>query len=563
MNLDKRYAVVTSLLLFIVSNLTFAGHKNGTGYYDTLAGDSLKMKVIVPAYFDPSGSDYWTRLAAQAAKMPGCLYAIANANNGPGSSYDASYATAINNMHQNEGKVIGYVYTNYGAVPFSTVKSDIDSWYSFYPSMDGIFLDCQANVTGKENYYIQIYNYIKQKDSTALVVSNPGTNTIENYLVYNGKRVSDVVCIFETYPGFDSWTPAPWCSKYSSDNFYVIPYNITSSQYFSTVNRAASLNIGWIYCTSDNLPNPYDSLPPYFEKFCNYIITGTYTPDTSIDVIKIDGNFDDWQNITKLNSLRNPSADAGDSPDINADYINFWAANDTTNLYLSYQVEGNITSGFFYHVFIDTDASKNTGYIYKDSASIGAEFMVENDNLWKYTGSGGSNWSWSPVSGFTKANNGGRTEMSIPLKALFTSASNKEIRLIFQSNSSTAPYDLMEIDPAEYTDQSYLYTVNNIMGIENKSNSSKLNFKLNQNYPNPFNPGTQISYQIQNYGMVTLKIYNALGREVETLVNKVQTAGEYTIPFNASAKGILPSGIYFYRLQVGNYFETKKMILIK
>jgi hypothetical protein len=566
MNLDKKYVVVILLMLLIYTSIAFAGDKKLTVYYNAQSGDSLKMKVLVPAYFDPSGSGYWDRLTLQAAKMPGCLYAIANPDNGPGSSYDATYNAAINKMHANGGRVIGYVYTNYGAIPLSTAKSDIDKWYSYYPTMDGVFLDCQDNVAGKENYYSQLYAYIKQKDSSSLVVANPGTNTIENYLVYSGKRVSDVVCIFETSPGFDSWTPAPWCSKYSRDNFYVIPYNISSTQYFNTVNRAASLNIGWIFCTSDNLPNPYDTLPPYFENLCNYIITGIFTPDTVISqgLIKIDGSFNDWQNVTKLNTPPNPSAGAGDSPNADADYINFWAANDSTNLFLSYQVGGSLSASYFYHVFIDIDGNKNTGYVYKDSASIGAEFMVENDNLWKYTGTGGSNWSWSQVPGFNKSNNGGRTEMSIPVKSLFPAAANSEIRLIFQSNSSTAPYDMMEIDPADYTNQFYLYKLKKFTGIENKSSGSKqLTFNLNQNYPNPFNPGTLISYQIPNSGRVILKIYNVMGQEVETLVNKFQSAGNYTISFNSASKGILSSGIYFYHLQVGKYSDTKKMILIK
>jgi hypothetical protein len=60
--------------------------------------------------------------------------------------------------------------------------------------------------------------------------------------------------------------------------------------------------------------------------------------------------------------------------------------------------------------------------------------------------------------------------------------------------------------------------------------------------------------------MVSLKIYNTIGEEIETLVNELKQAGNYNISFNASS---LPSGIYFYRIQAGNFVETKKMILIK
>jgi hypothetical protein len=546
MNLGKRHTIFFLLLFQVTAGLALAGSKTHTSNNNSMAGDSLNMKVLVPAYFDPSGSDYWDRMAAQAAKIPGLLYAIANPDNGPGSAYDTNYALAINKMHVNKGRVIGYVYTNYGAIPTATVKSDIDKWYAYYPSMDGIFLDCQDNVAGKEAYYIDIYNYIKQKDTSALVVSNPGTNTIENYLVYNGKRVSDVVCIFEVNSGFSSWNPTAWCSKYTSDNFYVIPYNTPASQYVNVVNRAHSLNMGWIYCTNDVLPNPYDTLPPYFENFCNYIVTGIYTPDTNTTtgngVIKIDGSFDDWQNVTKLNSSPNPTGLSGSS-DINADYTNFWATNDTANLYLCYQVGGSLSSSYYYHVFIDTDVNKNTGYIYLDSTSIGAEIMVENDNLWKYTGTGGSNWSWSSVSGFNKSDNGVRTEMSIPLKALFPTGIKDQIRIIFQINQSTSPFNLMQIDPPDYLNQYYSYKINNVTGVETTNKLSKPAFNLSQNYPNPFNPSTLINYQVPDQGMVTLKIYN--------------------VSFNSSEKGSLSSGIYFYQLKVDNYIETKKMVLLK
>ena len=85
-------------------------------------------------------------------------------------------------------------------------------------------------------------------------------------------------------------------------------------------------------------------------------------------------------------------------------------------------------------------------------------------------------------------------------------------------------------------------------------------FSLSQNYPNPFNPTTEIKYSIKNAGMVSLKVYDILGQEVAILVNKAQTPGLYEVEFNAQN---LTSGIYFYRLTVGAFSESKKLLLLK
>ncbi len=85
-------------------------------------------------------------------------------------------------------------------------------------------------------------------------------------------------------------------------------------------------------------------------------------------------------------------------------------------------------------------------------------------------------------------------------------------------------------------------------------------FKLNQNYPNPFNPNTTINFSIPGATFVSLKIFNSLGQEVETLVSEDLNAGNYKYDWNAES---LTSGVYFYTLIAGNFIETMKMILLK
>jgi len=85
-------------------------------------------------------------------------------------------------------------------------------------------------------------------------------------------------------------------------------------------------------------------------------------------------------------------------------------------------------------------------------------------------------------------------------------------------------------------------------------------FRLLQNYPNPFNPSTRINYWLPASGKVTLKIYDVLGREIETLVDKMQDAGQYEVIWNASRYS---SGIYFYNIIAGSNHSVKKMLMVK
>ncbi len=90
--------------------------------------------------------------------------------------------------------------------------------------------------------------------------------------------------------------------------------------------------------------------------------------------------------------------------------------------------------------------------------------------------------------------------------------------------------------------------------------SLPLGLQLNQNYPNPFNPETVINYELSMTSLVKLAVYDLMGREVATLVNEIKSAGWYSVTWNASH---FSSGVYFYKIQVGQFQETKQMILLK
>ena len=106
---------------------------------------------------------------------------------------------------------------------------------------------------------------------------------------------------------------------------------------------------------------------------------------------------------------------------------------------------------------------------------------------------------------------------------------------------------------------------NNTVITEVEDFSQPLNYSLEQNYPNPFNPATKIKFTISDFGFTSLKVYDVLGNEVATLVNEEKPVGTYEVEFNVAqvSKPEITSGVYFYKIESGNYTETRKMILLK
>jgi photosystem II stability/assembly factor-like uncharacterized protein len=182
-----------------------------------------------------------------------------------------------------------------------------------------------------------------------------------------------------------------------------------------------------------------------------------------------------------------------------------------------YAKTSNITKTFYSVYFLDNNIGWIAGGTFNDSDGV----------ILKTTNSG-NNWS----------------NQIGPL--------NKTIRSLFFINGNTG------WAVGEYG--KILKTINGGVGINQISSEIPSSYSLKQNYPNPFNPSTNVRYQIPNNSFVKLIVFDALGREMETLVNEKQSAGTYEATFNSSQ---YPSGIYFYRLTTEGFSETKKMILIK
>src|SRR5690606_5372194 len=148
-----------------------------------------------------------------------------------------------------------------------------------------------------------------------------------------------------------------------------------------------------------------------------------------------------------------------------------------------------------------------------------------------------------------------------------TSEPWEKIGFVNGQGTSTEIHNYSFVDENPETGKSY-YRLKQIDfdGTYTYSNIAEVDFvlpvqySLEQNYPNPFNPVTSIKYAISDKQFVQLKIFDVIGNEVATLVDREQPAGNYEIVFDASG---FSSGVYFYKITAGNFIETKKMVLLK
>ena len=163
---------------------------------------------------------------------------------------------------------------------------------------------------------------------------------------------------------------------------------------------------------------------------------------------------------------------------------------------------------------------------------------------------------------------------------LKTASKNGQVTLIAANNSGLengeiANVRLKKLNSSAASDISTSYSLNSgsvkgngalsvsngsITSIENNNGDLPETYALMQNYPNPFNPSTNISFSLKEGILARLEVYDILGRKVATLLNQFKAAGSYTVSFDASG---LANGIYLYKLDAGNFTQTKKMLLMK
>jgi hypothetical protein len=217
---------------------------------------STAAATIVPLYTSPSDSSWSAIVAAKMAHPAVGVIAIVNPANGPGGSPSAAYSAGIARLVSAGIRVVGYVATGYAANSPAAVKADIDRWKAFYPNMlGGIFFDEQSNRAGDVAYYRDLSQYTKAQ-GLPFTIGNPGTDTAESYI-----GALDTMLIYESAGLPSTSQMAGWHAKYPVSNFGVIPY---ATQLDAAFVRNARNYVQYVYLQNDSLPNPWDSLPGYF-----------------------------------------------------------------------------------------------------------------------------------------------------------------------------------------------------------------------------------------------------------------------------------------------------------
>jgi hypothetical protein len=225
--------------------------------------EEQEVRILVPAYFYPGGSGRaeWDRMTAAASRAP--IVAIANPGTGPGTRVDANYREVIDRGIAAGLTLIGYVNTDYARRERAEVEADVREWVRLYPRIQGIFFDLQPSAPEHVGYYKALAAFVRTQVSRALVITNPGTDSAEEYAA---EGAADVICVFENFQGFGDFRSARWMQKYPPNRFAALPYRVpNATQMRETVDHAVANQIGYLYVTDAEGENPWARLPTYWE----------------------------------------------------------------------------------------------------------------------------------------------------------------------------------------------------------------------------------------------------------------------------------------------------------
>jgi hypothetical protein len=220
--------------------------------------DTPPQRMGVPAYaYPPTNMAYWSQLLTGAPTL-GLI--VADPADGPGIRRDPNYVAAIEQAHERGIAVVGYVTLRYGASAGAPLAAAIESWYALY-AVDGIFVD---EVPSSKLCVVdceRVYRWVKsQLSGLGLVVLNPGTQTVEDYMAACDILVNNE-STWLTYR--DAYPPPPaWVDDYPAERFWHLVHACpTESEMRAALWLARDRNAGWIFVTDHTGVNAYDTLP--------------------------------------------------------------------------------------------------------------------------------------------------------------------------------------------------------------------------------------------------------------------------------------------------------------
>lgn len=253
-----------------------------------LAEPAYALKQVVPGYFalwSSAGQSEWAAMCEGMNASGDGSIAIVNPNSGPHTEQLSYIADAIEVCQEEGQNVIGYVSTQYGARSMAAVKTDIDRYYSFYSTIDGIFLDemasgetdtaagCDSSCGGTNtaiNYYSELHRYVDsigEETDQNEVVGNMGVAPTTDWVLDNDVVTKAV--IFEGNSStFLAWDAPSWVAPYPNSDFVVMVYGITSQADFNNVkSHVSSEGVSNSYLTDQSLAgNPWDHLAIYWPQ---------------------------------------------------------------------------------------------------------------------------------------------------------------------------------------------------------------------------------------------------------------------------------------------------------
>ncbi len=262
----------TLLIALLLGGVTYAIVAAPTAHAAT-----NHLGIVVPLYAYPTSST-WSAVAQAKHAYPNVPFtAVVNPSSGPGTYQDPNFVQGIKNLQAAGVQVLGYVDTAYGADSISSVEQSVSLWKSWY-AVNGIFFDDMSNIAAYESYYATLGNYVSSA-GMPISLGNPGTSVPDGYI-----GTLNVLDIYESgsYPSLSFITYA----GYSPSNFAMMAYGVPLNVSFLT--SAANL-VSWVYVTDATLPNPYSTLPSYFNSEVAALssIDGTVTASGSTASVSV------------------------------------------------------------------------------------------------------------------------------------------------------------------------------------------------------------------------------------------------------------------------------------